>query len=233
MQYITIKKALYEQIEAGMLQPGFRLPAERQLAEMFSTTRVTLREALALLEADGVIYREDRRGWFVSPPPLIYDPSKPVSLRELAERQNRKAKTIVIEARKMLADKTATQILTLPPMQEIYRIERVYELDGRPVCAVTHYIRKDIFPGLLDLDLTQPMADTFGNHFDLAYASTRYTIANTSLIENRAAVLHATDGTPAMHIQRINADQHGRIIEGVVEHWRHDAISIESEVQFS
>ncbi|WP_434361189.1 UTRA domain-containing protein [Parasalinivibrio latis] len=232
MQYITIKKALYEQIEAGILQPGFRLPAERQLAELFSTTRVTLREALALLEADGVIYREDRRGWFVSPSPLIYDPSKPISLRELADRQNRKVKTVVTEAKKMLADKAATLLLALPPMQEIFRIQRLHELDGRPVCTVTHYIRKDVFPGLLDLDLTQPLGEIFDTHFDVTYASTRYTIANTSLIEETAASLHATDGTPAMRIQRINTDQQGRIVEAAVEHWRHDAISVESVADF-
>lgn len=74
MQYVEIKIAVEEQIESGLLPPGQKLPPERKLAESFNTTRVTLREALSLLEIEGKIYREDRRGWFISPPPLSYDP---------------------------------------------------------------------------------------------------------------------------------------------------------------
>lgn len=52
----------------GALAPSTKLPAERRLSESFSTTRITLREALGQLESQGLIYREERRGWFVSPP---------------------------------------------------------------------------------------------------------------------------------------------------------------------
>ncbi|WP_225321226.1 GntR family transcriptional regulator, partial [Pseudomonas aeruginosa] len=53
----------------GLVQPqqGAFPPAERKLSELFATTRITLREALIQLESQGLIYREERRGWFVSP----------------------------------------------------------------------------------------------------------------------------------------------------------------------
>lgn len=48
-----------EQIEDailnGRLEPGIRLPAERELKEMFNTSRGTLREALRVLEQKGLI----------------------------------------------------------------------------------------------------------------------------------------------------------------------------------
>lgn len=69
----AICHALQEQIEHGLLAPGGKLPAERRLSEVFDTTRITLREALVQLEAQGLIYREERRGWFVAPQRLTYD----------------------------------------------------------------------------------------------------------------------------------------------------------------
>ena len=70
----AICRALQEQIDHGLLPEGGRLPAERALSELFETTRITLREALGQLEAEGLIYREERRGWFVSPRRLAYNP---------------------------------------------------------------------------------------------------------------------------------------------------------------
>jgi GntR family transcriptional regulator, transcriptional repressor for pyruvate dehydrogenase complex len=57
------------QIHAGLLLPDEKLPAERQLAENISISRVTLREALRILETDRYISikRGALGGAFVSP----------------------------------------------------------------------------------------------------------------------------------------------------------------------
>src|SRR5471030_1149971 len=46
---------LSEKIAAGAFSNEGRLPSERQLSEQFSTTRITLREALSQLEGQGLI----------------------------------------------------------------------------------------------------------------------------------------------------------------------------------
>ncbi|MEM6941170.1 MAG: GntR family transcriptional regulator [Pseudomonadota bacterium] len=53
-------KHLKRQVHMGMLLPGERLPAERKLAEQIGISRVTLREALRVLEAEG--YLSVKRG---------------------------------------------------------------------------------------------------------------------------------------------------------------------------
>lgn len=69
-----ISQAIVEQIKAllrqGRLKPGDRLPSERELCERFGVSRVTVREALRVLEAGGLIeiHVGARGGAFITSP---------------------------------------------------------------------------------------------------------------------------------------------------------------------
>ncbi|MBN0949232.1 GntR family transcriptional regulator, partial [Pseudomonas aeruginosa] len=55
-QYLMIKAQLQARIQNGALKSGDKLPSKRELCALFNTTRITVRESLAQLEASGVIY---------------------------------------------------------------------------------------------------------------------------------------------------------------------------------
>ncbi|MDC5706205.1 phosphonate utilization transcriptional regulator PhnR [Vibrio europaeus] len=231
MQYVKIKDSIVEQIESGMLSPRQKLPAERKLAESFDTTRVTLREALSLLEAEGRIYREDRRGWFISPLPLKYDPTQTLNFTNMALSQQRTPKTELIGAKGILANKQAASLLGLQPFSDVYRVDRVRYLEERPVVYVTNYIRPELFPNLLDFDLSKSLTDIYREHYGVVYEKIRYRISTSTLLGETAQALRATSGTPAMVVERVNYNQNGELIDCDIEYWRHDAISIESIAQ--
>lgn len=228
MQYVKIKDAIVEQIDGGMLAPRQKLPAERKLAESFETTRVTLREALSLLEAEGKIYREDRRGWFISPEPLRYDPRQTLNFNNMALNQNRRPRTELISAKGVMANKQAARLLGLKPFDDVYRVERVRYLEDRPVVHVTNYIRPHWFPDLLEHDLSQSLTDLYREHYSIRYQATRYRVTSSTLLGEVAQALRATSGTPAMVVERVNYNQDGELLDCDIEYWRHDAICIES-----
>jgi DNA-binding FadR family transcriptional regulator len=62
-------------IENGTWKPGERLPTERELEERFGLARNTLRQALHVLQARGLITRHVGRGTFVAHPPADQDRS--------------------------------------------------------------------------------------------------------------------------------------------------------------
>ncbi|ASI92010.1 MULTISPECIES: phosphonate utilization transcriptional regulator PhnR [Vibrio] len=232
MQYVKIKDAIVEQIDSGMLTPRQKLPAERKLAESFDTTRVTLREALSLLESEGRIYREDRRGWFISPEPLRYDPTQTLNFTNMAKSQNRTPKTELLSAKAMLATKQAAELLHLPPFSDIYRVDRVRYLEDRPVVFVTNFIRTEPFANLLEFDMeNSSLTDIYRDEYGVTYSKVKYRVSTTSLLGDIAQALRATSGTPAMMVERINYNQHGELIDCDIEYWRHDAINIESIAQ--
>ncbi|MFA0450722.1 phosphonate utilization transcriptional regulator PhnR [Vibrio breoganii] len=228
MQYVKIKDVIVEQIESGLLSPRQKLPSERKLAESFDTTRVTLREALSLLEAEGKIYREDRRGWFISPAPLRYDPTRTLNFNNMALQQNRIPRTELALSKNVMATKQASELLDLPPFSDVVQVERVRYLEDRPVVYVINYIRPEMVPNLLQHDLSQSLTELYKEHYGIEYLETRYRVSTTSLLGQTASALRATSGSPAMMVERLNYDQHGNLIDCDIEYWRHDAICIES-----
>jgi DNA-binding GntR family transcriptional regulator len=221
---------LQEQIAHGLLPAMERLPSERQLSELFATTRITLREALLQLEALGLIYREERRGWFVAPPRLAYNPLARTHFHAMVEAQGRVPATEVVAARQMLASAEICRLLELPALSSVYQIRRVRRVDGRLVLYVEHYLNAAYFPGLLEHDLQRSLTELYLDRYDIRYGEVRFEILPTALLPEAAQALRVAQGSPALHITRINHDQQGRLIDCDLEFWRHDAIQVRVEV---
>src|SRR5215467_10052921 len=77
-------------ISEGSLAPGHRLPAERELAEMFGVSRSSLRQALKVLEIMGVISQRVGDGTYLNTaaPSILAEPmeSRLIVEPELAAR---------------------------------------------------------------------------------------------------------------------------------------------------
>src|SRR6266513_35274 len=63
--YLQLADELRSGIRRGEIQPGQRLPAERDLAERYDASRTTVRLALGMLKAEGLIGSGPGRGTFV------------------------------------------------------------------------------------------------------------------------------------------------------------------------
>jgi GntR family transcriptional regulator, transcriptional repressor for pyruvate dehydrogenase complex len=63
-----IATQLIELIELQKLLPGDKLPPERQLSELLAVSRPSLREALHILQAQGVVHIKHGQGTFVQEP---------------------------------------------------------------------------------------------------------------------------------------------------------------------
>ncbi len=226
----TICQTLSEKIAAGLYSAEGRLPSERTLSEQFSTTRITLREALGQLEAQGLIYREVRRGWFISPPRILYNPLQRSHFHAMAKEQGRIAKTELIDARQITGSDSLCQKLNLPPQSDMYCIRRRRYIDGRAVLYVEHYLNPQFFPNIIHDDLSRSLTDLYLSHYGIKYGRVRFDMVPTRLPEQASNALKVTPGSPALVITRINRDQQDRIIDCDVEYWRYDALQIDVEV---
>lgn len=192
-----IRQTLHSYIDSGQLAAGQQLPAERALSERFATTRITVKEALSALEAEGLIYRAERRGWFVAPPRLIYDPARHTHFHQWIAEQQRSAETRLLGQGGELASSELCRWMDIDPFTPLYQIRRQRLIDGRPVLHVSHHLLASRFPWIEE----QPLAG--------------------SLTE-----LNLAQGSPVLRLVRVNYDEGGGLIDCDIEHWRHDAIRI-------
>ncbi|HEV2373615.1 MAG TPA: GntR family transcriptional regulator [Streptosporangiaceae bacterium] len=69
--YRLIVDELRAEIIDGQRLPGSRMPSENELAAHYQTSRPTVRRALAVLKAEGLLSSEQGRGVFVRPTPHV------------------------------------------------------------------------------------------------------------------------------------------------------------------
>ena len=84
--YAQLKDALLAEVRDGGLEPGDRFPTEAAIGDRYRVSRATVRQALADLEASGVIRKVQGLGSFVAVPKIRHVPLL-TSFGELAASQ--------------------------------------------------------------------------------------------------------------------------------------------------
>lgn len=226
-QYLLIKAQLQARIQSGALKSGDKLPSERELCSIFSTTRITIRESLAQLEASGVIYRADRRGWFVTPARLWLDPTQNTNFHKLCHEQGREPKTVLLKGALTTVPVEVMEPLSLQAFDQIYLLTRLRYADGRAVCYCENHCLPARVPELLRFDLNGSLTEIYEANYGLMYTSMHLSFYPTAMPPQAAEALGVMEGRPALLLRRLNYDQHGRILDFDIEYWRHDSLRIE------
>src|SRR6266481_9211298 len=118
--YKRVADELRAAILSGRYAPGRRLPAERELGEMFRVSRPTVREAVIALELQGLVEVRVGAGVFVLEPSTLdrtrgMGPELTIGPFEL------------MEARKIIESETAALAASLIDDEQLDRLERIID----------------------------------------------------------------------------------------------------------
>jgi GntR family transcriptional regulator len=209
LKYASIVTQIEQAIADRDLEVGDRLPAERALAVRYGVSRMTVRQALGVLEARGLIRRATGRsgGSFVAPPKVERDLASFSGLSAQLARQG-----VVAGARVLTTQTTEAGI-------EIVRLR----LADREPLALERSTFPHRFAHLLECDLTGSLYDLLE---DEAPVRAVERIEPVLADADDAALLHVHVGEPLLLVDRVAYSDDGEVVETARDLFRGDRTRI-------
>ncbi len=132
--HYQIKEILQEMIENEILKPGQSIPTERELCEIQGVSRMTVNKAIMSLVNEGLIYREQGKGTFVSKTKVNHEISKLKGFTEQMQENGVISKTKILSFNIIEATKQHKLALKIPEDEnKIIEIKRLRSSHEQPV----------------------------------------------------------------------------------------------------
>lgn len=223
--YRQIADHLRDDITAGRLLEGERLPSESQLMGRYGTARNTARDAIALLRAEGLVEVHHGRGAFVRRRP----PLRRLTHDRFTRRHRKTGKAAFLAEAAAEGWEPTVEILDIGPApatgnvaerlgveegSTILRRYRRYLADGRPVEIAATSLPLDVVEGTT---IAEPNPGPGGVHARLEEAGHRLAYLTEDVTArmptpDETKLLRLPPGTPVLHLVR-EAHTKDRVVE--------------------
>jgi GntR family transcriptional regulator len=228
--YLQVAEILRQKIARGTWQEGTLIPTLTELSEEFKVAKITVRQAVKMLEEEGLVSAKRGRGTTVIAKPEGQRPLKvETRLSELVEMyRGDEADLICLDDSE--ADLPGELYCGTPFSGGYHMLRRVHERDGQPYCIITLYLAKPIFSkheAQIRQELALPIL------FDEADIEIK--AARQSMIINRcgietAELLNLEIGAPIAEVRRILCDSDNTIIYMADVIYRGDYIRLDMDL---
>ncbi len=148
--YVKISNQLTEDILKGTYRTGELLPTEDELEKQFQTSRTTVRNAIGILEREGLVYRKQGKGTVVQEPKTAQNLNYITSFTETLKEKNIKVETGSLSVELINPPPKIASLLNPKKGEKVYLIQRMRIADGLPVAFMSNYILARYTPDLVD-----------------------------------------------------------------------------------
>ncbi|MBH0170988.1 MAG: GntR family transcriptional regulator [Bacillota bacterium] len=219
--YFQIEEAIKQKIDKGEWESETMIPSEREFAENYEVSRMTVRQAINNLVNDGYLTRRKGKGTFVSAKKIEQKLLGLTSFTEDMKSRGYKPASRLISFQKTTAENRVAKALEIEEDQEIYEIKRVRLANDIPMAFETTYVPVDLLE-LNESHIKQGSlyseVENAGFVIDYATQSLEASISR----EAESEILEITKGAAVLLIKRQTYLTTGRPLELVQSVYRGD-----------
>jgi GntR family transcriptional regulator len=209
------------------LPPGAALPSERELAERYGLARMTVRNEIERLTAEGLVYRLHGRGTYVAEPRVAQAGAFSSFTEDMVARGHVPG-SIVRSSEVVEADGFLAAALELAPGDRVFRLERVRTADGRPMAIEQVFLPLPRFDGIEQVDFAEAsLLDTLDRRFEVSLPVAQQRVVAVKIAADEAPLLGVPENEPGLRFHTVARDADGTPVYYAVSLFRGDRYEIE------
>jgi len=227
--YQQLQRSLRAAIENRVIAPDDALPPERELAEMLSISRITVRKAIDVLVGDGLLIRKQGSGTFVSNR-IEKNFAKLTSFSEDMRARGREPRSVWLA--KAAGTVTPEESLTLraSPGTPVFRFHRIRFADDAPMALEYATVLADCLPSLDAVESSLYEALERSGHRPVRALQRLRAMLFTA---EQAKLLKAQERDAGLLVIRVGYLQDGRAIEFSQSYYRGEIYDFMAELSAS
>ena len=222
--YYQIKNKIQEWIVSKEYLPGEKLPSENELAKIFNVSRLTVRQAVSILDQEKLVFRKRGEGTFVTKDAKLID-SFGLAFSGFMDDlfyQVSKSKIKTAEIKRIAATKNIQEKLEIDD-EFVYQIQRVRILNNLLFAFTVNYIPEVIAKQLNSKDLLKkPFLKILEIDLGYEFGEAFQTIEASFSDQETSEKLEIPTGSPILYVERIMYDKKKKPIEFVQTSYRGD-----------
>lgn len=229
--YIQIVELLKEKIVHGEYTIGSTIPSERELAETFHVSRMTVRQSITQLVNSGLLYREKGRGTFVAIPKFEQPLNGLTSFTEDMLARGMEPSSHIIAFKKQVPTFDIREDLNLKDGDEVFSIDRIRNADQKPMAIERMYIPVKLFPNLIEKQLQGSLYNLVENQYGLEIGNAIQQLEASIVTKEDAKYLNLDTSAVVLLIKRMSFLSNGQPFEVVRSAYRADRYKFITEIR--
>lgn len=219
-----VKIDILASIQKGQYPEGSKIPTEKELCAHHGVSRITVQNAVRALVNEGVLYRVQGRGTFVSKRKINFHfLTRRTSFEEQILAMNMTPSVAVLQLEVTVASAAVAEQLRIAQGEKVIHLLRLRYADKEPISYVDCYQPYDLCHFLLDEDFTQESLFAALNKMpQTRIARVTRIVEVIAATHTEMLLLGVPKGSPIHVFSSYTQNEEGRIIDYGVTHSRGD-----------
>ena len=228
--YYQLADILREIIKASVIgddNEAELLPSENDLVQTYQISRATVRQALSLLEREGLVHKAKGKGTFIAKHRVRYPLTTMVATTEEMRQRGWEPDVKVLCIEEIDTPSAIAEALVINPNDKVYELCRLRLGNQQPVGIQWAYLPVKLYPDLMDLDLTTSLTRIVDIQYGIQFWSAQEFLRARLPTKFEAENLQISKHLPVIYMERITFSPEGQPVEFLQSVWRSDKYEFE------